>query len=1083
MTTRPIQIFLASSNELKAEREQFANFIRQRNDLWQAEKGIQFRLRIWEDESTAISPTHSQDEYNRLIPHCDMLVVLAHTKVGIYTGQEFEVGYEHFLRTGKPEIFPYFKKLQPGEVAQDTLGAFRQRLHDGANYFIPKDFEHYAVLETAFWNELELRAKGWRERQRKADLSQKTFVLCPVQEQSVVERILLPALERAGVATHLDFRPFTFDDIPQVAKAMRETRNTLVVNTPSTTTVMKLLVEGFRQEFSEALVAEKLLGLQLGGAYPFDGLPMLADLSDASALQKNLVSLIARLRPEAALLPAPITWPPLPPAHVDILRLPQSGTYVRIFGRQTELALLDRTWEAAEKRILHFHAHGGVGKSQLINRWLHDLGADHYRGATRVLAWTFYSQGTGDKVSSADRFIQYALEWFDDPDPLLGSPWEKGKRLARLAGQHRTLLLLDGLEPLQHYETELRGKLKDPALEAFLRAFARQPQGLCVITSRLQLAGFERFEAGGCVAHLGGVPHVAVEQQNLETLSAEACTVILQERGAKGDAAAFERVSQAFGRHAFAMQLLATWLRAVPGHRIEAAEGIPDLPDLPEAKGRHPRRVIAALYEQLLLEPRHADAARLLPVFGLFDRLVAEEVLTLAAAELPDPPNVPRALAALRRTDFLYDESEHEPGMVDCHPLLREHFEVFLQEKMPDFCTAAHTKLYEYYRALPEKHLPDTLLEMEPLFLAIAHGCRAGLQQRALVEVYWERIQRGEGDNFCCMKLGAFGSDLSALGYFFEKTWEVPAFNLSEAYRAILLNWAGFRLQSLGMLREAAGPLQVSMEIYEKQGSRVGVAANACNLCQLWLSIGDVSAAVQYSMLAVQYATQSEFWSEEVQCKTVLADALHQSGEWEVARQLFEDAEKTQMKNQYRPLYSLQGYYYCDLLLDERVFEDVLRRAEMALTQAVFRNLLLDIATNKLTLGRAHLAQWLSQHSTPPPTDHPAGHWLNEAVDRLRAAGVQEYIPRGLLARAAWHRCRQDYAAAHEDLQEALDIIEEGGMRLFLVDYHIEMMKLASPPGPLSGGEGETAAWHRAEALRLIEETGYRRRLRDLGEE
>ena len=162
MTTRPIQIFLASSNELKAEREQFAEFIARRSDLWQAEKGIQFQLKIWERESTAVSATHSQDEYNLLIPHCDLLVVLAHTKVGMYTGQEFEVGYEHFLRTGKPEIFPYFKKLQPGEVAQDSLGAFRQRLHDGANYFIPKDFKDFDALQGYFWHELELRAKGWR---------------------------------------------------------------------------------------------------------------------------------------------------------------------------------------------------------------------------------------------------------------------------------------------------------------------------------------------------------------------------------------------------------------------------------------------------------------------------------------------------------------------------------------------------------------------------------------------------------------------------------------------------------------------------------------------------------------------------------------------------------------------------------------------------------------------------------------------------------------------------------------------------------------------------------------------------------
>ena len=36
-----------------------------------------------------------------------------------------------------------------------------------------------------------------------------------------------------------------------------------------------------------------------------------------------------------------------------------------------------------------------------------------------------------------------------DPDPRLGTAWEKGERLAKLVAHRRTLLVLDGLEPLQ----------------------------------------------------------------------------------------------------------------------------------------------------------------------------------------------------------------------------------------------------------------------------------------------------------------------------------------------------------------------------------------------------------------------------------------------------------------------------------------------------------------------------------------------------------------------------------------------------------------------------------------------------------
>ena len=46
------------------------------------------------------------------------------------------------------------------------------------------------------------------------------------------------------------------------------------------------------------------------------------------------------------------------------------------------------------------------------------------------------------------------------------SPWDKGSRLAKLVAQRRTLLVLDGLEPLQYADPSLHGDLKDPAVQA-----------------------------------------------------------------------------------------------------------------------------------------------------------------------------------------------------------------------------------------------------------------------------------------------------------------------------------------------------------------------------------------------------------------------------------------------------------------------------------------------------------------------------------------------------------------------------------------------------------------------------------------
>jgi hypothetical protein len=104
-----------------------------------------------------------------------------------------------------------------------------------------------------------------------------------------------------------------------------------------------------------------------------------------------------------------------------------------------------------------------VGKSAPVNKWPANVARDGWRGAERVFAWSFYSQGTSERAASADLFIDAALRWFGDADPTAGGPWDKGERLAGYVRQHWTLLVLDGLEPLQHPPGPQEGRLKDPA--------------------------------------------------------------------------------------------------------------------------------------------------------------------------------------------------------------------------------------------------------------------------------------------------------------------------------------------------------------------------------------------------------------------------------------------------------------------------------------------------------------------------------------------------------------------------------------------------------------------------------------------
>ena len=161
------------------------------------------------------------------------------------------------------------------------------------------------------------------------------------------------------------------------------------------------------------------------------------------------------------------------PERINLSQLPQASR--EFLGREAELELLDEAWaDSGRTHIVVLVAAGGVGKTGLVNHWLDRLSSDGWQGAGRVYGWSFFSQGTSDdRQASDDPFFNDALRWFAVVhDPKL-SPWDKGRFLAEAVAQSRTLLVLDGLEPLQHPPGPQGGALRAPGVQALLLGLAR----------------------------------------------------------------------------------------------------------------------------------------------------------------------------------------------------------------------------------------------------------------------------------------------------------------------------------------------------------------------------------------------------------------------------------------------------------------------------------------------------------------------------------------------------------------------------------------------------------------------------------
>ena len=804
--------------------------------------------------------------------------------------------------------------------------------------------------------------------------------------------------------------------------------------------------------------------------------------------------------------------------RVDIWRIDRYAP-AELIGREDELALLNNAWlkvrraEPKRPHILTFVALGGEGKTSLVAKWLAELAYQNWPGCDSAFAWSFYSQGTREQYdASSDLFLKEALMFFGDSadQEFAGSAadaYEKGQRLARIVGQRRSLLILDGVEPLQYSPTSATlSELKDIGLIALLKGLAANSDGLCIVTTRYSIPNLKTFW------------QTTAPEVELLRLPRKAGVHLLKTLGVHGTAHEFEMLVENIRGHALTLSLLGTYLRDAHGGDIRRRDLVRlGAADAEEQSG-HAFRVITAYEKAFEAEGEKGKRAlAILRLLGLFDRPMSADCFA-ALLEKPAIPSLTKSLIGLNEAQLnlafkrLEDaklitinyESTGALISVDAHPLLREYFSQQLSKEQPKAWRAAHRRLYEYLcTTTPDKSQP-ILEDLQPLYQAVVHGCHAGLRQEVCDEVYRDRIYRGS-QNYSAMKLGAFGSELGAVACFFESPWNRVSSSLSEEAQGWILAVAAFGLHATGRLNEALQPMRSGISIKVGLEDWVSAAVNSCSLSELELALGEIVESIKDAERSVLYAELGDDLFVRMANLTGHADALHQAGRRKEAEARFREAEQVQKKLQpsFWLLYSLQGFQYCDLLLaipesiawrrtlksanrssHHKTLRAVSNRATQTLEwgQERGRASLLTIALDQLTLGRVALyGAILSERGVMPNArNSELKAALDFAVYSLRRASRQDYLPSGLLIRA-WFRflegARIGLDGAQVDLDEAWEIAERGPMRLHMADIHLYRARLffREKEYPWESPEADLKA-----ARKLIEQCGYWRRKEEL---
>jgi tetratricopeptide (TPR) repeat protein len=712
-------------------------------------------------------------------------------------------------------------------------------------------------------------------------------------------------------------------------------------------------------------------------------------------------------------------------------------------GRDNLLKHLTEDWNDRTKHVTGLIGFGGEGKSSLARKWVDSLLNDpSQKQPDGVFWWGFYEN------RSVDEFLEAALNYMSggriDPHAVPSSNL-RAQIIGAMLGTGRYLFVLDGLEVMQHQDSDQYGLLQSNDLRALLTFFARPDnQSFCLITSRAPL--------------LDLMEYTTYTHRDVERHSEEDGRALLRRLGVQGSDSELNKVVADWDGHALTLSILAAYL-------AERYEGdMKHLTDIPVPTANEPRyeRVHRVLrrYDEHLSE----NEREFLKLFSVFRLPVQESAFEKVFEPLLKSLDKDALLKLVSRlvSYRLIRHDEYEKSYTT-HPLIRNHYFALFTKGDPSQEKAAHEQIKDYYLSIAgDTPQYPTLDDLKPLIEVIHHACRAGASDEAY-QIYEDRIRQGDR-SVDVHVLGAYETSLSIVSEFFlgGDTGQEPAVSKQSSKRWIL-NAIGFRLMALGRLRDAVLFYERAVvSAAETQDWRNG-SIGYHNLADLHAHLGALEASAEAARQAFDLARRAEDKRQEQTSVAYQAWNAYLQGSITEADKFFAQSENLEQEvsiSDRRFLWGPDGIWHTDYLR---------RTDRIAVARSIADENLDYCQRNHWTFLVSGCHRVLGDLDSDIG-DHASAHRHYESALKIaRGISARDVLIEALLARGKWQaKHMKDANATFSDLNEALDYCVESEYRIYEAD-----VRVALGWAFLANGEQEKAKQSAERALQMSSEMGY----------